>query len=104
MKHLEITTSNKNEAIKQINKFRLSNRNNWFTVMIDPKNATQKDIISFLENPKNEIKNIYHFKIFETYVQIARKYQKNKGLIFKGSSSMDLKASGFKQYLNEIIE
>tara|TARA_S200002703_G_scaffold112691_1_gene98198 strand:- start:490 stop:804 length:315 start_codon:yes stop_codon:yes gene_type:complete len=104
MNHLKITTTNKAEAIKQINKFRLSNKNEWYVVEVSPKNTTQKDVISFLENPKNEIKYIYHFKIFDTYIQIARKYHKSKGLIFTDKSGMDLKVSEFKKYLNEIIE
>lgn len=101
---LKINTTNKAEAIKQINKFRLSNKNNWFTVMISPKNTTQKDIISFLENPNNEIKYIYFFKIFNTWVQVVRKYNKNGSLIFKDGSTLELNVSEFKKYLNEIIE
>lgn len=104
MKYLQINTTNKNEAIKQINKFRRLNKDIWFTCEIIPTKITEKDNTSFLINPDNEIKYTYHFKIFNTYIQIARKYKKNKGLIFKDSSPMDMNVTNFKKYLNEIIE
>tara|TARA_S200002703_G_C3761872_1_gene234510 strand:+ start:691 stop:999 length:309 start_codon:yes stop_codon:yes gene_type:complete len=102
MNHLKITTANKVEAIKQINKFRLSNKGQWFAVMISPKNITQKDIVSFLENPENQINYVYRFKIFDTWVQVVRKYGKDR--MFEYSSEMDLNVTEFKQYLNKIIE
>ena len=52
METLRITTSNKEEAIKQINKFRLSNKNNWYLIEL------------------NYSPYIYKMKIYNTWIQV----------------------------------
>ena len=85
MKTLKISNeTNKEEIIKQINNFRLKNKNNWYQIELKYSNYT------------------YKMKIYNTWIQIARVYENDK-LLFNKSSCMDQKIKEFKQFLNSLI-
>jgi len=84
METLSIVSDNTNEIIKQVNKFRLENKNNWY----------QLDIIH----------NGHQFKgkMFNTWAQIFRKYKDGKCL-YDSPSPMDMKIGDFKEWLTKSI-
>lgn len=78
------TIINKDNIIKEINKFRLQNKNKWYQI----------------ELHFNEY--LYKMKCFDTWVQLNYIIQ-NDNILYNEPSSMDLTPSKFKQYLNDII-
>ena len=85
MQVLNIKEKNITETIKQVNKFRLSNKNNWYLINIEPNN---KDIFYS-----------YRLKCFNTWVQIFIKYDDKDNIVYKDSFHMDAKVKDFKDYL-----
>jgi hypothetical protein len=85
METLKIKTLDKNLAIKEINKFRLKNKNKWFQIEL-----------TYFEY-------VYRMKIFNTWVQLNYQYQNDK-LNFNNPSVMDLNVKNFKNYLSESIK
>lgn len=78
--------TDKAEAIKEINKFRLANKNKWYQVEVEYEGFT------------------YQMKIFNTWAQIARKRFTDSGeLVHNYPSPMELKVKEFKEYLNKFI-
>lgn len=84
METLSIVSENPNEIIKQVNKFRLEHKNNWYQVHI--------------------IYNGFEFKgkFFNTWAQIFRKYENGKCL-YDSPSPMDQKIGAFKEWLTKSI-
>jgi hypothetical protein len=86
MEQLTIKNTSKEEAIKQINKFRLQNKNSWYQVSI------------FLGRFK------YELKIYNTWTQIGRKrFVDTNNLVGNCPSDMDLNIKEFKEYLSNFI-
>jgi len=86
MEQLIIKGKTKEEAIKEINKFRLANKNKWYQVELE------------LGRHK------YKMKIYNTWAQISRKYfLDTMEFIHDYPSGMDLKVNEFKNYLNEYL-
>ena len=79
-----MTTLKINTIIKEINKFRLQNKNKWYQI----------------ELHFNEY--LYKMKCFDTWVQLNYIIQ-NDNILYNEPSAMDLTPSKFKQYLNDII-
>ena len=84
MNTLTINTSDKEDAIKQINAFRLENKNRWYQIEL------------------NYDTHVYKMKIYNTWVQIFRKV-KDGNILWNDSSAMDIKVGEFKKYLQEKI-
>jgi len=84
METLTINATNKDEAIKQINAFRLKNKNKWYQINLTYLPFTFK------------------MKAWNTWVQIDRKYE-GEELIDNAGSSMEQSVSQFKQYLQDRI-
>lgn len=84
METLKLNTIDKNEGIKQINKFRLQNKNKWFQV-------------EYKYSPYT-----YKMKIYNTWIQLLYKYEGDK-LINNNPSSMDLNVTEFKDHLQNSI-
>lgn len=84
MKTLSIYSNYPQEIIKEANKFRLENKNNWYQLQITCNNYTHK------------------IKAFNTWVQICRTYKDEK-LLHNDSSVMDMKPTQFKQYIKSIL-
>ena len=82
--HINNNTS-KNDIIKQVNKFRLKNKNKWFQVEIEYVPYT------------------YKLKCFNTWVQLMYKCENNKVICNLGSD-MDISVKDFKEHLNIYIE
>jgi hypothetical protein len=78
---LEIITSTSEDAVKQLNTLRLNYKNEWVFVNLNLNGLT------------------FRFKFYNTWVQIA---ENPEGL--RGSSSMDIKVSEFKQYLLNFLQ
>lgn len=78
----------KETVIKEINKFRLSNKNNWFQVHIRYNGYE------------------YKMKIYNTWVQLNYTYKDdgNNFLLYNNSSNMDMNVKEFKNYLNKAIK
>jgi hypothetical protein len=85
MKTLNLKESNINETVKQINRFRLMNKNGWYLINIEPNN---KDIF-----------HTYRLKCFDTWIQIFIKYDNKDNILYKDSFYMDAKVKDFKEYL-----
>jgi len=85
MQVLNINEKNINETVKQINRFRLSNKNSWYLINIEPNN---KDIFY-----------TYRLKCFSTWIQIFIKYDNKYNILYKDSFYMDAKVKDFKDYL-----
>ena len=85
MQVLNIKEKNINETVKQINRFRLMNKNNWYLINIEPNN---KDIFY-----------TYRLKCFDTWIQIFIKYDDKDNIVYKDSFYMDAKVKDFKDYL-----
>lgn len=86
METLFIEDKTTDEVVKEINKARLRNKNQWFQVEV------------FMEEYK------YQFKIFNTWAQIGRKRWINTGqLVYNDPNCMDQKVSEFKEYLSKFI-
>lgn len=73
----------KDDIIKQVNKFRLENKNKWYQVEIK-------------YSP-----NRYKLKCFNTWVQIAIIETPEKTI--QDSSNMDISVKEFKNYLQNLI-
>lgn len=84
MKTLSIYSNYPQEIIKEINKFRLENKNSWYQVQITCNNYTHK------------------IKAFGTWLQICRTYEGEK-LLYNNPSSMDIKPTQFKQHIKSIL-
>lgn len=84
MKTLSIYSNYPQEIIKEVNKFRLENKNNWYQVQITCNNYTHK------------------IKAFGTWLQICRTYKDEK-LLYNNPSSMDIKPTQFKQHIKSIL-
>ncbi len=74
-----ITTNKKEEAIKLINKVRLSNKNNWYQI-----NLNYKD-------------EVYNIKAYDTWVQI---FTDNTYY----SNCMDESVTKFKEHLSKVLK
>jgi len=86
MNTLKIENTTKEEAIKQINKFRLQNKNKWYQIYV------------FIGRYK------YEFKIYGTWVQIGRKrFSNSLEFIHDYPGNMDINVREFKEYLNKFI-
>ena len=86
MNELTIKDTSKEEAIKQINKFRLQNKNKWYQIAV------------FIGRYK------YELKIYGTWVQIGRKrFSDSLEIVHNYPSSMDINVKEFKEYLNKFI-
>ena len=85
METLRITTSNKEEAIKQINKFRLSNKNTWYQIEL------------------NYCAYVYKMKIYDTWIQIFMQCENNI-INYNTSGAMDINIKEFKETLNNLIK
>ncbi len=86
METLTIKNTTKEDAIKQINKFRLQNKNRWYQISL------------FLGRYK------YEMKVYNTWVQIGRKRDKETNYLhYDHPSAMDLNIKQFKEYLNTFI-
>ena len=76
----------KKQVIKQVNKFRLSNKNKWYQIEVTTNNF------------------IYQLKVFGTWVQIGKKrFLDTKELIHNYPSNMDISVKEFKEYLTRFI-
>jgi len=85
MNVINLKEKNINETVKQINRFRLSNKNSWYLINIEPNN---KDIFY-----------TYRMKCFDTWIQIFIKYDNKDNIVYKDSFYMDAKVKDFKEYL-----
>ena len=85
METLRITTSNKEEAIKEINKFRLSNKNKWYQIEL------------------NYCPYIYKMKIYNTWIQVFMQCENNT-INYNTSGGMDINIKEFKETLNNLIK
>jgi hypothetical protein len=84
MKTLSIYSNYPQEIIREVNKFRLENKNSWYQLQITCNNYTHK------------------IKAFGTWLQICRTY-KNEKLLYNNPSSMDIKPTQFKQHIKDIL-
>ena len=84
MNTFSINNNNPKEIIKQVNKFRLDNKNNWYQLQITCNNYTHK------------------IKAFGTWLQICRTYKGEK-LLYNNSSSMDITPTQFKEHIKDIL-
>ena len=80
MKTNYITTNKKEEAIKLINKTRLSNKNNWYQI-----NLNYKD-------------KVYNIKAYDTWLQIFT------DKTFNYSNCMDESTTKFKEHLSNVLK
>ena len=85
MNTLTINTSDKDEAIKQINTFRLKNKNKWYQINLTYLPFTFK------------------MKAYVTWIQIDRKYE-GENLINNAGSPMEQSVGQFKTYLQRRID
>tara|TARA_R100000951_G_scaffold115320_1_gene123036 strand:+ start:899 stop:1156 length:258 start_codon:yes stop_codon:yes gene_type:complete len=85
METLRITTTNKEEAIKEINKFRLSNKNNWYQIEL------------------NYSPYVYKMKIYNTWIQIFMQCENNT-INYNTSGPMDINIKQFKEKLSNLIK
>tara|TARA_R110000851_G_scaffold308761_1_gene467799 strand:- start:1644 stop:1901 length:258 start_codon:yes stop_codon:yes gene_type:complete len=85
METLKLKETNKNEAIKKINAFRLENKNKWYQVELN-------------YNPF-----IYKMKVYNTWVQLFYCYEGNE-LKYNNPSEMDMKVGEFKNFLQNSIK
>ena len=81
METIEITASTTEDAVKQLNKARLENKNFWVFADVNVNGLT------------------FRFKFYNTWVQIA---QASDGL--RGSSGMDISVKEFKEYLLKFLQ
>lgn len=84
MKTLKLKNENKKATIREVNKFRLENRNLWYQVEIIDDNYT------------------HLIKAFNTWVQICRTYR-NNNFIFDNPSAMDISVTQFKKHIETIL-
>ena len=75
-----ITTNKKEDAIKLINKVRLSNKNNWYQI-----NLNYKD-------------EVYNIKAYDTWLQIFTNNTSNY------SNCMDESVTKFKEHLSKVLK
>ena len=79
--------TNKDQIIKQINQYRLDNKNHWYQFNINYGGVTFKG------------------KCYNTWVQILYCYDNlTGGLKYKDSSPMELNVRQFNSYLNNAIK
>jgi hypothetical protein len=86
MNTLKIDTVDKSLAIKELNKFRLDNKNKWYQAEIRIN------------------KDVYKIKAFNTWLQIFRKCDTNHNIIYNSSNPMDQTVGEFKNWLNKHID
>jgi len=84
MNTLKIETNVIEEAIKQINSFRLQNKNKWYQIDLNFNGFNFK------------------MKIYNTWVQLNYKYKDEK-LLYNDSSGMDQSITEFKDYLKKSL-
>ena len=80
METLIIQSEDKKEIVKQVNKFRLSNKNKWYQVNITHNGKTYKG------------------KLYNTWAQIFRKYE-GENLIHNNPGPMDQTVTQFKNFI-----
>ena len=85
MNVLNLKENNINETIKQINRFRLKNKNVWYLINIQPNN---KDIFG-----------TYRLKCFDTWIQILVRYDNKNNIVYRDNFYMDAKVKDFKEFL-----
>jgi len=85
METLRITTNNKDEAIKEINKFRLQNKNKWYQIELNYSHF------------------VYKMKIYNTWIQIFMQCE-NEQINYNTSGAMDINIKEFKETLNNLIK
>jgi len=85
METLRITTTNKEDAINEINKFRLSNKNKWYQIEL------------------NYSPYVYKMKIYNTWIQIFMQCENNT-INYNTSAAMDINIKQFKETLNNLIK
>ena len=85
MKTNFIITNKQSEAIKQINKIRLANKNNWYQI-----NLTFGT-------------NVFKFKMYDTWIQLGYKYDLNNNLITTFDNGMDRTIMQWKTDLAKVI-
>mgnify|MGYP003653007790 CR=1 FL=1 len=82
---LTVTESTIDNVVKEVNAFRLSNKNKWYQLFIEaPKGATLK------------------IKAFNTWAQIAKFETLDQSL--DASNCMDQTPTQFKMYLKNILQ
>jgi len=84
MKTLSIYSNYPQEIVKEANKFRLQDKNNWYQLQITCNNYTHK------------------IKAFGTWLQICRTY-KDENLLHNNPSCMDITPTQFKQHIKSIL-
>ena len=86
MKTLRISTTNKEEAIKLINNFRLQNKNKWYQIHLE-------------YSPY-----IYKFKIYNTWIQLCYQIDNSTMKVVNTfDGRMDINIKQFKNTLSDII-
>jgi len=84
METLVIKTHDKQDAIKQINKFRLVNKNKWYQVEL------------------TYLPFVYKIKAYNTWIQLMYQTKDGKRL-YNFSGLMDISVTAFKNHLVEYI-
>jgi hypothetical protein len=78
---IELIANTTADAIKQINKLRLDNKNKWIFVTVNLNGLN------------------YKFKFYDTWIQIAENPEGRRS-----SSAMDISVGEFKNYLKKFFE